>query len=152
MTRMTMKLSVRKKSVKQEKRIAKDLNCKPVPGSGSVWAWKGDVRSDKLLIEAKMTEAEYYNLTLATWEKIVKEAAKDGLRIPVMFIDIQELQLVVIDSVMLPTDSSPSKAMTNGKRVGLNKELPYPISFTIGKYNLVAVRFAEAEEIFDGLI
>ena len=122
-----------------------------MPGSGSVWAFKGDVRTDKLLIEAKFTSAGYYNLTSTTWNKIVEEAAKDGLRMPCMFIDIQELELVVFDEVMLPAHLSPTRTITNGKRIGLNKELPYPLLFSLGKHKLTALKKEDAEEVFDAL-
>lgn len=81
-------MQVKKKSQLQEKSVAKDLNAKTVVASGALWGAKGDVRSDKYLIECKTTDKPYYSLTLATWEKIEKEATRDGLRIPVMCIDV----------------------------------------------------------------
>lgn len=80
-------MQVKKKSQLQEKRVAKDLNAKTVVASGALWSAKADVRSDEFLVECKTTEKPFYSLTLKVWEKIEKEAIKDGLRIPVMCVD-----------------------------------------------------------------
>ena len=82
-------LKVKKKSQLQEKSVAKDLNAHTVVASGALWGSKGDVRHDNLLVECKTTDKPYYSLTLTVWEKIEKEAIKDGLRLPVMCIDIK---------------------------------------------------------------
>lgn len=82
-------MQVKKKSQLQEKRVAKDLNAKTVVASGAFWGSKGDVRHDNLLVECKTTDKPFYSLTLSIWEKIEKEAIKDGLRLPVMCIDIK---------------------------------------------------------------
>lgn len=82
-------MKVKKKSQIQEKRVAKDLNAKTVVASGALWGSKGDVRHDNLLVECKTTDKDFYSLTLTTWEKIEKEAIKDGLRLPVMCVDIK---------------------------------------------------------------
>lgn len=82
-------LKVKKKSQLQEKSVAKDLNARTVIASGALWGSKGDVRHDNLLVECKTTDKPYYSLTLTVWEKIEKEAIKDGLRLPVMCIDIK---------------------------------------------------------------
>ena len=84
-----IKMQVKKKSQLQERSVAKDLNAQTVIASGSLWGSKGDVRHENLLVECKTTDKSFYSLTLATWEKIEKEAIKDGLRIPVMCIDIK---------------------------------------------------------------
>lgn len=82
-------MQIKKKSQLQEKSVAKDLNARTVVASGALWGSKGDVRHDNLLVECKTTEKSYYSLTLSVWEKIEKEAIKDGLRVPVMCIDIK---------------------------------------------------------------
>lgn len=82
-------MKVKKKSQLQEKSVAKDLNARTVVASGALWGSKGDVRHDNLLVECKTTDKPYYSLTLNVWEKIEKEAIKDGLRLPVMCIDIK---------------------------------------------------------------
>lgn len=82
-------MQVKKKSQLQEISVAKDLNARTVVASGALWGSKGDVRHDNLLVECKTTEKDFYSLTLNTWEKIEREAVRDGLRIPVMCIDIK---------------------------------------------------------------
>lgn len=83
-------MRVKKKSQLQEKSVAKDLDAKTVIASGALWGSKGDVRHDDFLVECKTTEKPYYSLTMKVWEKIEKEAIKDGLRIPLMCIDIND--------------------------------------------------------------
>lgn len=78
------------KSDKQEKRIAKDLNAKVTIASGALDFQKADVRNDTYLVEAKTTEKDFYPLSISTWEKIQDQATKDGLRIPVMCIDLED--------------------------------------------------------------
>ena len=80
-------MKVKKKSQLQEKSVAKDLNAKTVVASGALWGSKGDVRHDEFLVECKTTEKPYYSLTMKVWEKIEKEAVRDGLRIPLMCVD-----------------------------------------------------------------
>ena len=88
--------NVKKKSKKQEEKIAKDIGGRTTPASGALWAFKGDVRNDKYLIEAKFTDSNSYQLNYTTWDKIKREAINDGLRIPVMQIDIQGSQYALL--------------------------------------------------------
>lgn len=83
-------MKVKKKSQLQEKSVAKDLNASVVVASGALWGSKGDVRHDNLLVECKTTEKPYYSVTFKVWDKIEKEAVKDGLRLPVMCVDIKD--------------------------------------------------------------
>lgn len=95
-------MNLKKASQKQEKKVAEELNANTVIASGSMWGSKGDVRNDKYLIECKMTQRPFYSLTKSVWEKIQKEAIKDGLRIPMMCIDVDGGKYQFI--VMLYTD------------------------------------------------
>ena len=81
-------MKVKKKSQIQEKSVAKDLDARTVVASGALWGSKGDVRHNDFLVECKTTEKPYYSLTMKVWEKIEKEAVRDGLRIPLMCVDI----------------------------------------------------------------
>lgn len=83
-------MDVRKKSIKQEKEVASSINGKTVVASGALWGSKGDVRSEEYLIECKTTQKSYYMLNKQTWSKIQKEALKDGMRIPVMCIYLED--------------------------------------------------------------
>lgn len=84
------------KSNKQEKSVAKQFGGKQVIASGALWFASSDVRSDKFLIECKTTEKEYYSLTSKVWEKIEEEAVKDHMRIPLMVIDLEDRDRVVV--------------------------------------------------------
>jgi hypothetical protein len=92
---------IKNKSKKQEKRTAKDFGGKTTPASGALDGAKGDVRTSLFLIENKYTDTPSYVLKLETWKKIEKEALKDGLRYPMMQIDIQDRQLVLLDKDVL---------------------------------------------------
>lgn len=81
-------MDTKKKSQKQEKRVAKEIGGKTTIASGAFWSSKADVRNKLFLVECKTTEKEYYNLTYNTWNKIYSEALKDGMRIPIMCIDL----------------------------------------------------------------
>ena len=88
--------TVKKRSQKQEKSVAKDFNAKVTVSSGALWGMKADVRNDKFLIECKTTEKDYYSLTAKVWEKIEEEAIKDHDRIPLMAIDLEDRDRVVV--------------------------------------------------------
>lgn len=77
------------KSNKQEKRVAREINGRTQIASGSIDLFKGDVRSDIILAECKTTEKDRYVLSYKTWLKINREALKDGMRAPVMCIDLE---------------------------------------------------------------
>lgn len=80
--------TIRKKSQAQEKRVAKETQGKTTVASGAKYFQKGDVRNTKFLIECKTTANDYYILTQKVWNKISKEALADGLRTPIMQIDL----------------------------------------------------------------
>ena len=88
--------TVKRRSQKQEKSVAKDFNAKVTVASGALWGMKADVRNDKFLIECKTTEKEYYSLTAKVWEKIEQEAIKDHMRIPLMAIDLEDRDRIIV--------------------------------------------------------
>ena len=89
----------KKKSNAQEKRVAKQINGKPTIASGALYFQKADVRNDLWLVECKTTQKSIYILKESIWNKIEKEAIKDGLRHPLMQIDLLdgEINLVVMN-------------------------------------------------------
>ena len=95
-------LTVKKKSQKQEKRVAKELKARVTPASGALWGAKGDVRNESYLVECKTTDKEGYSLNIATWRKIYLEALHDGMREPVMCVDVEggAFRLAVLDYKM----------------------------------------------------
>ena len=88
--------TVKRRSQKQEKSVAKDFNAKVTVASGALWGMKADVRNDKFLIECKTTEKDYYSLTATVWEKISEEATRDHMRIPLMVIDVEDRDRLVV--------------------------------------------------------
>ena len=102
-----MSTYVKRKSDRQERRTAKEFGGRTQIASGALPGMKGDVRTGErvagklndndFLIENKYTEAPSYKLTLATWDKIAKEALRDSFRTPLMQIDIREVELVLMD-------------------------------------------------------
>lgn len=88
--------TVKQRSQRQEKSVAKDFNAKTTVASGSKWGMKADVRNDKFLIECKTTQKDYYPLTAKVWEKIEEEAIRDRGRIPLMIIDLQDKFRMVV--------------------------------------------------------
>ena len=58
----------KKKSKKQEERIAKQIGGKTVIASGALWGAKGDSRFDNFLIENKFTDKDSYSLQLKIWD------------------------------------------------------------------------------------
>ena len=88
--------TVKRRSQKQEKSVAKKFNARPTLASGALWFSKGDVRNEKFLIECKTTEKDFYSLTSKVWEKIEDEAVKDHMRIPLMVIDLKDTIRTVV--------------------------------------------------------
>ena len=80
--------SRKRKSKDQESKVAKELVGRVTPASGALWGAKADVRNDVFLVECKTTEKDFYQLSFNVWDKIYREAIKDGLRVPVMCIDL----------------------------------------------------------------
>lgn len=88
--------TVRRRSQKQEKSVAKKFGGRVTAASGALWGMKGDVRTNKFLIECKTTEKSYYTLTAKVWEKIALEALKDHMRTPLMSIDLEDTERYIV--------------------------------------------------------
>lgn len=86
-------MNIKKRSKEQEDKIAKEIGGKPTIASGALYFQKADARTDSrengILVEAKYTDKERYMLTLNTWKKIEREALRDGMRTPVMNIELK---------------------------------------------------------------
>lgn len=96
---------IRKKSQKQENRTAKEFSGRTQIASGAITLMKGDVRTgdtssrfnmEDFLIENKYTDSPKYKLESKIWDKISNEAIKDNLRTPVLQVDIQNVELVIV--------------------------------------------------------
>lgn len=91
-------MNKKRRSQKQEKSVAKEMNAKTVIASGAFWGMKADVRGEDFLIECKTTKKDYYNITTVIWEKIALEAVRDRVRIPLLFVDLRDSERYVIFS------------------------------------------------------
>ncbi len=85
-----------RRSVQQERGIAKDVGGRRVAGSGNQPGNKGDVDADRWRIEAKQTVKPSYSLKLAEWRKI-ETAAIRASKSPVMIVEMAGRKLAVID-------------------------------------------------------
>lgn len=83
-----------RRSRAQERGVAKKVGGRVMPGSGSSWRARGDVKSSTHLIEVKYTDKASFPLKKATWQQIERDALKAGKE-PALIIDIQGLRLVV---------------------------------------------------------
>jgi hypothetical protein len=68
--------TIREKSQKQEKRLAKKGFV--TPGSGAVWPYKGDVSFETVLVEAKRTDKKSLSVQESWLSKIFEEAVAVG--------------------------------------------------------------------------
>ena len=82
---------------KKEKKDAKLFDGKRTPRSGGLWFAKGDVRTDKYLIENKATAKESFSVSVPLWEKIEKEALLSH-RLPLLSLEMgdDKLELIVL--------------------------------------------------------
>lgn len=88
--------TVKRRSQLQEKGVAKQFGARPTAASGALWGMKGDVRSDKFLIECKTTKDLCFSVTTKIWEKIETEAIKDHDRTPLLVVDLCDSERYVI--------------------------------------------------------
>ncbi len=79
-----------------------------VKGSGNQWSAPGDIKSKDFLFDSKITDNKSYSLTRETWDKLYEEALF-SYRIPVLSVQIKDLELVVLakeDFINLTTKKS----------------------------------------------
>lgn len=93
---MRYDLSRLRRSVRQERQIARDTGGRRTAGSGNQPGHKGDVRAGHgWLVEAKTTLAVRYTLRLSDWRKIEREALQ-ARKTPAMQIEVAGRMLVVV--------------------------------------------------------
>jgi hypothetical protein len=90
---------IRKKSKKQETRLAKDLDGKRQPASGSIWGYRRDVITPQFLVEAKTTEADRCRITDRDLEYLRTQSYEKG-KTPVYSVELGKRP----DVVVLPTN------------------------------------------------
>jgi hypothetical protein len=103
---------MKSKSQKQEARVAKNCCGRVQAASGALDGAKGDVRNDIFLVECKITDKDFYALTKSVWDKIRKEAIKDNLRIPVLYIEIQDKRFMIVDEFIFAQIFNESGVIT----------------------------------------
>jgi hypothetical protein len=86
--------TTKEKSVKQEKRLAKELNGRTTPGSGS-GSIKGDVLTREELVEAKTTAKSQYTLKFLDLRELELNADRAGKR-PVFIIEVENESTVFL--------------------------------------------------------
>lgn len=86
----------RKKSGKQEKRLAKEFKGRVTTNSGSTFS-ENDVVSPHFEIEAKTTESKQYILKIEDIKKMERKADKN--KIPLFIVEFSQFnrELVIID-------------------------------------------------------
>lgn len=123
------------KSRKQEQKVAKEISGKTTPASGALWGAKADVRNSKFLVECKTTGQSSYKLSYTVWNKILSEALHDGLRIPVMCIDLNngKKRLAVMCREDIPIQCRPVTERTIKSFKSVTISEPVTITYTDGK-------------------
>jgi hypothetical protein len=96
------KKKIRRKSMKQENRVAKAVKGRRQKASGALPGSKGDVRSVELLGECKRTDKKSISITIEYLQKITEEAAYYS-KIPSVAIEIESPpKFVNRDWILLP--------------------------------------------------
>ena len=89
---MNNKETHRQKSDKRVKKVAKKYGVHVVANSGATPWSKGDLKSDKEMIEHKMTGKQSYKLNKLDLLKLYSDAIKEGKN-PVFMIDFGDIAL-----------------------------------------------------------
>jgi hypothetical protein len=89
-------LDPRKRGRNYEQRLAQEGRGKMQPGSGNRWDAKNDLKDEKMLIEAKSTDAEVmYGLKKADLLNVIRRASLSG-RVGAMFLDFSGDEFVIV--------------------------------------------------------
>jgi hypothetical protein len=86
---------VRKRSVKQEKALAKRYNGRATSNSGASFG-ENDINSEHFSIEAKFTDAKSYKITMVEFLKLVNRCPSGKIPIEIIEFTNQKESLVVI--------------------------------------------------------
>lgn len=85
-----------RRSRKQEAAGAQIFGGKVVPGSGSGWAVKNDVRTDDVSFEYKFTDNKSFSLKSADLIKAERQALLDGGREMAFIVELEKREWAVI--------------------------------------------------------
>jgi hypothetical protein len=147
--------TVKRRSQIQEKKTAQEVGGEVIPASGALWFAPADARNKKYLFECKTTEEDFYTLKYVTWKKIEDEALKDGIRIPVMRVDINEslvgtTSLAVIDPEYFPESLCPKNlGKLNKSTRSIRIKEPMRILFSRAISELVVIPWGNLLKIME---
>ena len=108
------------RSDRQENRLAKDLNGRRSPASGAGIGLKRDVRTKRLLIEAKTTERAVYYAQVTELRHLAVQAFQEG-RVPAFIMQIRDHEEVVLmpeDEIFELSGEDPPETITGVPVVG----------------------------------
>ena len=71
-------MNAKKRSKRQEQRVADRFGGRTTPGSGNGWAQKNDVRTSEISFEMKYTDKKQFTLKADELERGEKHAILDG--------------------------------------------------------------------------
>ena len=94
-TKMPIRNQIKKKSIKQEKKLAKDLGAKRVPQSGAQITSPSDMVLGKYVIESKATKNKSISLK-KEWLDQLKQSPINFGKIPVLIIEFSTKDRYVI--------------------------------------------------------
>lgn len=83
------KVRQNRRSGAAERRVAREVGGRTMPGSGSSWRAAGDVSSESHLLEHKFTDKRSFSLKVADWAAIRRKAERAG-KDPGMIIEFPE--------------------------------------------------------------
>ena len=83
--------SNKERAQKRERSAAKELGGRSVIGSGSLWFDKGDIKTDKFLIEDKFTDSDSYTIKLSVLDIVEKQAFKVH-KVPILRFGFEKYQ------------------------------------------------------------
>ena len=116
-----MTLSTKKKSARQENRLAQRYGGSVTPGSGNGWIKKNDVRSADLSIEAKYTDKKQFTLKQADLHTAEQHALLDG-RDSVLIISFSGEEWAVIREADYRASREVTYPFTDGDALILGPE------------------------------
>ena len=90
-----VELTKKARSLKQEKRLAKQLNGKRQPASGARWGARRDVLLPRFLLEAKTTKATSFSLDLRDLAHLKRQAFAIG-KTPAYVIQLEDKEELVV--------------------------------------------------------
>jgi len=90
-----------KRAFEIEKMIAKYLNFKRVPGSGSQWHSKEDISSSKYLCQVKATDTKSGSFKVDDLEKLERNAIKEN-KTPLFIVHFDREELINSSWIAMP--------------------------------------------------